>query len=56
MKRNQKENMKGTVLTDPIPNGNRIEFDFFQEDAGQTVWCYSSHQFDKSILMKKDEI
>jgi hypothetical protein len=48
-------NMKGTVLTDPIPNGKRIEFDLFQEDTGQTVWCYSSHQFDKSILMKKGD-
>jgi hypothetical protein len=47
--------MKGTVLTDPIPNGNRIEFDLFQEDTRQNVWCYSSQQFDKSILIKKGE-
>lgn len=47
--------MKGTVLTDPIPNGKRIEFDLFQEDTGQTVWCYSSLQFNKSVLMKKGE-
>jgi hypothetical protein len=47
--------MKGTVSTDPIPNGNRIEFGLFQEHTGQTIWCYSSLQFDKSILMKKGE-
>jgi hypothetical protein len=47
--------MKGSVLTDPIPNGNRIEINLFQEDTGQTVWCYSSHQFDKSVLMNKGD-
>ena len=47
--------MKGTVLTDPTPNGNRIEFSLFWEDTGQTVWCYSSLLFDKSVLMEKGE-
>ena len=47
--------MKGTALTDPIPNGNRIELDLIREDTGQAVWCYSSHQFDKTVLMKKGE-
>jgi hypothetical protein len=47
--------MKGIVLTDPIRNGNRIEFDLFEDGTGQTIWCYSSHQFDKTVLMKKGE-
>lgn len=47
--------MSGTVLTDPIPNSNRIEFNLFQESTGQNVWCYSSLQFDKSNLMKKGD-
>lgn len=47
--------MSGTVLTDPIPNSNRIEFNLFQESTGQTVWCYSSLQFDNSNLMKKGD-
>lgn len=48
--------MKGIVLTDPISNGNRIEFDLLHENAKQTVWCYSSLEFDKSVLIKKGEI
>lgn len=47
--------MKGTVLTDPVPNGNRIEFQLFHEDTKQKVWCYSSHIFDKSVVMKKGD-
>lgn len=47
--------MKGIVLTDPIPNGNRTEFHLLQDDTKQTVWCYSSLQFDKSVLMKKGD-
>lgn len=47
--------MKGTVLSEPIPNGKRIEIDLFQEETAQTVWCYSSHQFDKTVLMKKGD-
>jgi hypothetical protein len=49
--------MKGIVLSDPIPleNGQRIEFNLLQEDTKQIVYCYSSHQFDKSALMKKGE-
>jgi hypothetical protein len=50
-------NMKGIVLSDPIPldNGKRIEFHLLQEDTKQIVYCYSSHQFNKSDLMKKGE-
>jgi hypothetical protein len=47
--------MKGILLTDPICNGNRIEFDLFEDGTSQTVWCYSSHQFDKTVLMKKGD-
>lgn len=47
--------MKGIVLTDPIPNGKRIEFNLFQDDTKQIVYCYSSLKFDKSALMKKGE-
>jgi hypothetical protein len=47
--------MKGTVLTEPIllDKGMRIEFNLLQEDTNEIVYCYSSHQFDKSDLMKK---
>ena len=47
--------MKGIVLTDPIRDGNRIKFDLFEEGTSQTIWCYSSHQFDKTVLMEKGE-
>ncbi len=49
--------MNGIVLNEPIPldNGKRIEFNFLQEDTNEIVYCYSSHQFDKSDLMKKGQ-